>query len=215
MSLLCNACGAQVATQYLICPRCGSRHFRPGDAVAAGQVSALQTPVLQPANASSPMRSSTSASWVVAPTSAAATSPSAGGVAYGGFWRRLAAYGIDIGLLALLFFGIGIVVGIVAPGADAKELEAAFNALGVLVFWVYYANMESGPRQATFGKRAMGLKVCTENGGPLSFGRASGRFFGKVLSGLFLGVGFLMIGFTDRKQGLHDKLASALVVRTR
>lgn len=215
MSLFCNDCGTQVATQYRICPRCGSRQLRSASAVATGWATGPQQPAHQPESTPRQVPSAPPVPWGTSLANTAIASPATVGVAYAGFWRRLAAYGIDIGLLAVLFFGIGMVIGIFAPGADAQELEAAFNALGLLVFWVYNANMESGPRQGTFGKRAMGLKVCDESGQPLSFGRASGRFFGKFLSGLFLGVGFLMIGFTDRKQGLHDKLVSTLVVRSR
>jgi uncharacterized RDD family membrane protein YckC len=46
----------------------------------------------------------------------------------------------------------------------------------------------------------------------VSFGRATGRYFGKILSGLILGIGFLMAGFTERKQALHDSIADCLVV---
>jgi uncharacterized RDD family membrane protein YckC len=131
---------------------------------------------------------------------------------YAGFWRRLLAYLIDIFLLCVLFFLVGSVVAVVAPNAPESFTGALFNLVGILVFWVYYANCESGPHQATLGKRALRLHVTDENGQRLTFGRASGRFFGKFLSGLMLGLGFLAIGFTSKKQGLHDKLASTLVL---
>lgn len=214
MSIFCQSCGTEVASQYRFCPGCGGRDLQPGQPVTAAQpvVSALQQPALKSAMAQAvpPMQSpwsATSASqWV--PASQAA------GASYAGFWRRLLAYAIDLLLLGLVFAVIGLVIGVAAPGTDFERLEPAFNLLGMLVFWVYCANMESGPTQATIGKRAMGLRVVGEHSQPISFGRASGRFFGKVLSGLFLGIGFLMIAFTARKQALHDKLASTLVVRT-
>jgi uncharacterized RDD family membrane protein YckC len=50
-------------------------------------------------------------------------------------------------------------------------------------------------------------------GNRIGFGRATGRFFAKILSGMIMYIGFIMIGFTDRKQGLHDMLAGTLVMR--
>lgn len=134
--------------------------------------------------------------------------------AFGGFWRRMLAYLIDLLLFSALFFVIGMILAVIAPNIELASVEGFFNILGLLVFWVYFANMESGRYQGTLGKRALGLRVCDENGQRITFGRASGRFFGKILSGLALGIGFLMIGFTKQKQGLHDKMASTLVVRT-
>jgi len=60
---------------------------------------------------------------------------------------------------------------------------------------------------------ALGLKVTDLEKKPISFGKASGRFFGKILSGIILGIGYLMIAFTEKKQGLHDILAGCLVLK--
>lgn len=79
--------------------------------------------------------------------------------------------------------------------------------------WIYYALMESSGWQATLGKKVLGLKVTDLAGNRISFARASGRFFGKILSGMLLLVGFMMAGFTERKQALHDILAGCLVLR--
>jgi len=82
-----------------------------------------------------------------------------------------------------------------------------------MLSWIYYASLESSAWQATLGKKILGLKVTDLAGNRISFGRASGRFFGKILSGMILGIGFLMAGFTERKQALHDILAGCLVLR--
>jgi uncharacterized RDD family membrane protein YckC len=82
-----------------------------------------------------------------------------------------------------------------------------------MLSWIYYASMESSSWQATLGKKILGLKVTDLAGNRISFARASGRFFGKILSGMILGIGFLMAGFTQRKQALHDILAGCLVLR--
>ena len=46
----------------------------------------------------------------------------------------------------------------------------------------------------------------------ISFGRASGRYFAKIVSTVILLIGFLMAGWTSRKQALHDLIAGTLVV---
>ena len=85
---------------------------------------------------------------------------------------------------------------------------------GTLATWLYYASMESSTHQATLGKMALGLYVTDLNRQRLSFGRASGRFFAKLVSGLIpFAIGYIMAGFTARKQALHDMIASCLVLR--
>jgi uncharacterized RDD family membrane protein YckC len=83
----------------------------------------------------------------------------------------------------------------------------------LLVKWLYFALQESSSAQATVGKRVLGLKVINLEGNRIGFGQASGRFFGKILSGMILCVGYMMAGFTERKQALHDMVAGTLVVR--
>ena len=78
--------------------------------------------------------------------------------------------------------------------------------------WLYYALMESSSFQATIGKRALGLKVTGMNGEPISFGTASIRYFGKILSHLIFSIGYIMAAFTEKKQALHDMLAGCLVI---
>jgi len=75
--------------------------------------------------------------------------------------------------------------------------------------------MESSSYQATLGKMIFGMKVTDLNGNRISFERATGRHFAKWLSGLVLCIGYIMVGFTERKQGLHDLLAGTLVRRVR
>jgi uncharacterized RDD family membrane protein YckC len=89
----------------------------------------------------------------------------------------------------------------------------AIRLLALMLSWIYYASLESSAWQATLGKKILGLKVADLAGNRISFARASGRFFGKILSGMILGIGFLMAGFTERKQALHDILAGCLVLR--
>ena len=81
----------------------------------------------------------------------------------------------------------------------------------VLLVWLYRAGMESSRFQGTLGKLAVQIKVTGLDGNRISLERATGRHFAKVLSAIALGVGYLMVGFTARKQGLHDRLAGTLV----
>lgn len=141
-------------------------------------------------------------------------------IVYAGFVRRLAALFVDGLILIVPLFAIsfllGIVIGIVFKDADSKTLQTIGACTGflaaVVIKLVYFAFQESSRHQATFGKRALGIKVTDESGQRLSFGRAVGRYFASALSYLTLYVGFLMAGFTERKRALHDMVASTLVV---
>ncbi len=73
--------------------------------------------------------------------------------------------------------------------------------------------MESSSLQATLGKKALGLQVTDLEGRRVSFARATGRYFGKVLSAITFGLGYLMAAFTERKQTLHDIVSSCLVIQ--
>ena len=77
----------------------------------------------------------------------------------------------------------------------------------------YFALMESSPWQATLGKKVVGLYVTDINGRRLSIGRATGRTFAKFLSSMTAGIGYLLCGFTEKKQALHDMVAKCLVLR--
>jgi len=87
------------------------------------------------------------------------------------------------------------------------------NGVSLLVTWLYYALCESSSWQGTVGKKVVGLRVTDLNGNRISFGKATGRHFGKIVSALILGIGFIMIAFTEQKQGLHDILAGTLVLK--
>ena len=151
---------------------------------------------------------------------------------YAGFWVRFVAFLIDGVILGIPFFlvAIGVIFrfgrfGLLARRGRFDPPDAAFMgpvilgflfafALFIVVRWLYFAGMESSARQATFGKVAMSLRVTDLKGQPLTFGHATGRFFAKIVSGLIpLWIGFIMAGFTEKKQALHDMIASTLVLR--
>lgn len=166
-----------------------------------------------------------------APPSAALTSDEAfyggGEVVYAGFWKRVAAYLIDamvigaasqiVQLVVLgLFFGFNA-----SSMSDPETMFASGTGiLFVLALYLvplamnaaYYAAFHASSKQATLGKMAVGIKVVRTAGTRISLARGVGRFFAAMLSGLMLGVGFLMAAFTERKQGLHDMICDTLVV---
>lgn len=137
---------------------------------------------------------------------------------YAGFWVRFVAYLIDNVVLTLLSLGLGLAVGIIGA-VVAKDSPALIGIiaqlLAIVLFVAYYAGMESSEKQATFGKQIMGLKVTDLRGRRISFGKATGRFFCKILSGIILAIGFIMAAFTEKKQALHDMLAGTLVMKVR
>ena len=101
-------------------------------------------------------------------------------------------------------------------GGNNGGFHECRSGLAVLVIfgsWLYEAFMLSSQYQATLGKMIFGMKVTDLYGNRISFARATGRHFAKWLSGMILGIGYIMVGFTERKQGLHDMLAGTLVRR--
>jgi uncharacterized RDD family membrane protein YckC len=136
-------------------------------------------------------------------------------MSYAGFWKRVAAAIIDGIITTIGGFAIGFVFGMVmvAGGTDDPAvLEGMGNILGIILGWVYFAVMESSPTQGTLGKMALGIKVTDIEGNMIGFGKATGRHFGKIISAIILLIGFIMVAFTQKKQGLHDMMAGCLVV---
>lgn len=82
----------------------------------------------------------------------------------------------------------------------------------IVISYFYYALFESSAKQATPGKMIVNLVVVDLNGNRISFSRASGRYFGKILSGIIFYIGYIIAAFTERKQALHDILSGCLVL---
>ena len=135
-------------------------------------------------------------------------------IGYGGFWIRVVAYIIDGILLSIAAGVIGAATG-GGMYTDMEHLNYSGSGISLIISWLYFALMESSERGATVGKMAVGLRVVTDQGQRLSFLHATGRYFAKFISAIILGIGFLMVAFTDRKRGLHDMIASTLVVKVR
>ena len=188
----------------------------PAPAFSAPGVVAGAPPLTPPAIASA----------TLPPVAIPAASP------YAGFWLRLVAYLIDSVILAVgvgmfiligaLFVGLGFFRNLADRMSGGDNVLAPIGALlllpiifaGVAATWIYYAWFESSTHQATLGKMALGLFVTDMQGRRITFARATGRFFGKIVTGLIpLFIGYIMAGFTEKKQALHDMIASCLVLR--
>ncbi len=133
-------------------------------------------------------------------------------VVYAGFWRRVMASLVDF--IVWLFISVIFVVALYALTGSglraANSLPA--NLFTFIASWLYSAIMESSDKQATLGKMAIGIVVTDLEGNKISFGKATGRYFAKILSTLILLIGYMMAGFTQKKQALHDMMAGTLVV---
>ena len=153
-------------------------------------------------------------------------------VEYAGFWWRFLACIIDeiilsfvswIFILPILgIFGISL-YSLKEAGFDPDDaymyMGPMIGALTSIAFlstaikWLYFAIMESSKIQGTLGKMLLKIKVTDYDGNRISFARATGRYFGKIISGMILMIGYIMAGFTDRKQALHDIMAGCYVIK--
>jgi len=208
-TLYCNKCGAPNATSAQFCGRCGTA-LNPAVPAAPSAIPAA-TPVPAASYA-------TPAGYPVAQA----------GVRYGGFWMRVVAFIIDAIIVRVVVHPVAAIFGLGGLAAGGLGLHGLGHgaALPLLIFgsgvlaaltiaasWLYEAFMLSSPYQATLGKMIFGMKVTDLDGNRISFARATGRHFAKWLSGIILGIGYIMVGLSERKQGLHDLIAGTLVRR--
>jgi len=136
---------------------------------------------------------------------------------YAGFRKRFSAAIIDGFILMVAGFIIGGFAGFIYGSSTGSSGGAGSlgNIVGIVLGWLYFALMESSSKQGTLGKMALGIKVTDLSGNAISFGRATTRHFSKFLSTVILLVGYFMVAFTAKKQGLHDMIAGCLVVNKR
>ena len=192
--MYCQKCGAQNDDQAAFCDKCGTVLQRPqaGAAIAAPAYPAV--------------------------------------VQYAGFWRRFAAALIDGLIMSAVQWVIQLIlteVGVIDMNGWMSDFEANPDTVDwgqfMAVIWIlsgvmfiiqmlYFSIMESSSKQATLGKMVLGIVVTDADGKRISLGRSLGRNLGKIVSQIILFIGYLMIAFTKRKQGLHDIMASCLVV---
>ena len=153
---------------------------------------------------------------------------------YAGFWLRLAAYLIDyiiiytvqsfvfVPVLGLMGISFASKMDNVENMSDAETMGMAMSfaaimgataLLTTIIAILYWSLMESSKYQATLGKMALGLRVSDVDGKNLDFVKSLIRNVCKIISGMIFGIGYIMAGFTEKKQGLHDMIAGTLVVK--
>jgi uncharacterized RDD family membrane protein YckC len=214
--MYCSKCGASVADGIAFCSACG----QPMVGFSVGQAA------VPPASA---VPAAPGGTVYAPPAQAGWQAPAARPVAYAGFWLRFVAFIIDslllyfVGMILFLPFaastGMGMRGMMTGRPPDAQALFPMIHAmlrltlLRTVLNWLYYSLLESSAWQGTLGKKALGLEVTDLDGNRISFGRATGRFFAKIISTIILFIGYIMAGFTEKKQALHDILAGTLVIR--
>jgi uncharacterized RDD family membrane protein YckC len=241
--MFCGVCGSAVQPTDRFCPKCGQSVAPPGTAAPAisstAPAPAIPGTVSAPgyaAPAGYTAQPGYASPGGYAPQVGYAV-PGVAGRRYAGFWLRFVAYlvdglivGIPVAILVIVF--IAIFGGLAAlhlpnvnnPNPDPAQvvgfLAAIFAAIlpiilvSVAFSWLYFAMMESSAKQATLGKAMLSLRVTDYNGQRISFGRATGRYFSKIITNLVpLAIGWILAGFTERKQALHDFIAGTLVWR--
>lgn len=142
---------------------------------------------------------------------------------YAGFWKRFAALLIDRMILFVAMVVVGMIGGVAVAGLSGSSNKAdatigivivAIYGGGILAYLLYCVLMESSRHQATLGKMALGIVVTDLDGRRITLGRAVGRWFATFINNFpyFFYVGWMMAGWTARKQGLHDMIAGTLVL---
>ena len=209
--MYCSKCGSTIAETVTVCPVCGQPQ---------GAGLPIAPTLAQPGGPAE-----VTPHWQPAPV-----------VAYAGFWLRFVAYLLDSLIIGVPFGIIFIILilssslGTIMHGGppNPPSPDDVFNALGVAFFvgigvvvllaivgsWLYHAGFESSSWQATPGKKVLNIFVTDMTGARITFGRATGRFFSKIVTELIpLKIGYILAGITERKQALHDMIASTLVLR--
>ena len=119
-----------------------------------------------------------------------------------GWWRRFGAAFLD-GLI------LGVVNGILTVALDQNVASVLSLVIGI----GYFGYFEGGASGQTIGKKALGIRVIDANtGGPIGFGRALVRYFGRIISTIPLLLGYFWMLWDGERQTWHDKLATAYVV---
>ncbi len=144
---------------------------------------------------------------------------------YAGFWQRLVAAIIDYFILISIGMVFAFITGFIftlimfMAGFKISEIEKIYTlipdplvlSITFLIMWLYFAVFEASGMGATPGKKILGMNVVGQYGDPIGFWQATKRFWCKLISSVFM-IGFIMIAFHERKQGLHDLLAGTYVV---
>ena len=215
--MYCSKCGTAISQGAAFCSACGQSVDPPS-------ATAPNAPVFAPS----------AAPPIARPYASVSQGPQFPQSAYAGFWLRLVAAIIDgivisIPLVPMCLILFASMIPALTRGEDPMNVFltvlpriALFLSAALIISWLYWAGLESSAWQATLGKKALGLYITDIVGNRATFARASGRFFagrgiGHVPSfgGLYFLISCICAGLTEKKQALHDMIASCLVLRKR
>jgi len=148
-------------------------------------------------------------------------------VKFAGFWIRFVASMID----GIILFAVSSILQFAVLGSragnpfpDPAHPEAHIvDTLAIFgIAWLLgtaaaatYEGLFVARLGATPGKMALSLRVVRPGGGPISMGRAFGRYFAKMLSGFTLGIGYIIAGFDSEKRAMHDMICDSRVIQIR
>jgi uncharacterized RDD family membrane protein YckC len=145
--------------------------------------------------------------------------PTTGDVAYASWLSRVGAYLLDT---LILLIPLGIILGIIFA-VDPDDSSGAWIVLGLayvitlVLPFVYFTVLQGNERGQTYGKRAAGIRVVSEQTGEsIGYGRAFGRYAIMVVFGLFflpIVLDYLWPLWDAKNQALHDKVVGSIVVR--
>jgi uncharacterized RDD family membrane protein YckC len=217
--MYCSRCGTSLAEGTTFCTSCGT------------PIGNLAPPVAAAPQAGAPVTAYPPAGGIV-PPSGAVPMVIVPAVPYAGFWLRAVAYLLDVIIIGIVAVPIVVALAVVTGAsaalsamAENNDQQALAGLSAVLFFcllfvivlgglWLYYALLESSNWQGTVGKKTLGLIVTDMEGRRVSFGRATARFFSRIITGLVpLLIGYILAGITAKKQALHDMIAGTLVLR--
>ena len=143
---------------------------------------------------------------------------------YAGFWRRFVGWLIDLLILIIItHWALALVSSFLkAPIPDTLSFSAFFSALwptalaliviDFIIIALYYCLFEASQMQATIGKYIAGIKITDMGGSRISYGKAFLRRVYSLLSIIPIFIGYIVAGFTPRKQTFHDMLAKTVVI---
>jgi len=133
-------------------------------------------------------------------------------VIYASIFRRFAAFVLDLPFLIILYY-LCDEFCIFFQDAWGFIFDTHI-IMYIIVIILYECTLECSPLQGTLGKMLIGIQVqdsCDD--ARITFMRAFIRFFVKIFSILFGGLGILLILFTKKHQGFHDLIAGTVVVK--
>ena len=138
-----------------------------------------------------------------------------GALDYATFGSRFGAKMLDGLILMVVNVGLGVVVGMATESREQKPvvIVMALMVLVQLLINFSYGIFFLGKFGATPGKMACKIKVVRPDGSPLGYGRACGRVFAEILSGMICYIGYIMAGFDEEKRSLHDRICDTRVIK--